>query len=32
MRVNVYSQEQMACAFEKIAQMYRTAPPETGLD
>jgi len=24
--------EQMATAFEEIARLYRTAPPETGLD
>lgn len=41
MRINVYSQEltdevlcreEMAQAFEKIAELFRTAPPETGLD
>lgn len=24
--------EEMALAFEKIAELFRTAPPETGLD
>lgn len=27
-----YRREEMARAFERIAEIFRTAPPETGLD